>query len=53
MFQASLQKSVAHVRGAAEVRDTPLLQQGGEPAVGRVVDHEDRSSAEVELLHNA
>ena len=51
--EAGLQKSVAHVRGAAEVRDTPILQQAGKPAVGGVVDDQDRSPTEVELLHNA
>jgi hypothetical protein len=35
------------------VRDAPILQNTSEASVGIVVNHDDRSTAEVKLFHNA
>ena len=51
--QSRLDEGVTAVGVLLQVRHAPVRQHPGEACVGLVVDHDDRSSTEVKLLHNA
>jgi hypothetical protein len=51
--QSGLQQGVTQIGASSQMRHTPVLENAAEPAVGVVVNHDDRCPAEVQLLHNA